>query len=163
MVTVRYLEPCPDNSRQQIVLLSSARVILFVFVNNENPEYYATKSQTAIIWILELFRRSISEGNGKDSGSNGVLDSDHGRGSDIRKYIIQRHCCRGWFFLYLRVIRQIIIGVRACSANVLQSGGDLENNEKIADLIAKAISTSKHLYVPDEQFQNMSSTSYIPT
>jgi len=40
-----------------------------------------------------------------------------------------------------------------------QSGGDLENNEKIADIISKTISTSKSLYVPDEQFQNMSSMS----
>lgn len=40
-----------------------------------------------------------------------------------------------------------------------QSGGDLENNEKIADIISKTIGTSKSLYVPDEQFQNMSSMS----
>ncbi|XP_025424127.1 ragulator complex protein LAMTOR4 homolog [Sipha flava] len=39
---------------------------------------------------------------------------------------------------------------------VISSGGDLENNERIADIIAKTISTSKSLYVPDEQFQNMS-------
>lgn len=39
----------------------------------------------------------------------------------------------------------------------LQSGGDLENNERIADIIAKSICTSKSLYMSDDQYQNMTS------
>lgn len=46
------------------------------------------------------------------------------------------------------------------SKNV-QSGGDLENNEQMADIIAKSINSGKSLYVPDEPFQNMSSRFYI--
>ncbi|VVC44709.1 Hypothetical protein CINCED_3A004973 [Cinara cedri] len=39
---------------------------------------------------------------------------------------------------------------------VMSSGGDLENNETIADIISKTISSTKCLFMPEEQFQTMS-------
>ncbi|XP_050421799.1 ragulator complex protein LAMTOR4 [Adelges cooleyi] len=39
---------------------------------------------------------------------------------------------------------------------VISSGGDLENNEQVADIIAKSIGMSKSLNSSDDQYQNMS-------
>ncbi|XP_050539297.1 ragulator complex protein LAMTOR4 homolog [Daktulosphaira vitifoliae] len=39
---------------------------------------------------------------------------------------------------------------------VISSGGDLENNEQVADIIAKSISMSKNLMTSDDHYQSMS-------
>ncbi|KAL5244305.1 hypothetical protein ACI65C_011715 [Semiaphis heraclei] len=55
-----------------------------------------------------------------------------------------------------RIPEQMGYLIMTMDGAVISSGGDLENNENIADIISKTIGTSKSLYVPDEQFQSMS-------
>jgi len=86
-------------------------------------------------------------------------------GAVISVSIRQRRMSRSFFKYLPPPVNRSSLTATATNVRVrvicerFQSGGDLENNESIADIIAKAISTSKNLYVPDEQFQNMSSTS----